>query len=109
MSPVQHMVLLKFPETTSQAQIDEIFRELEGLKQVIPGMLYFDGGPYSSHEGRHGGFTHGFLMTFDSPEARDQYLEHPEHQRVAQRILAMVQDVIAFDFVCRRPLQQTSS
>ena len=95
---VQHIVLFKFKPGTVESKIRELFEELAGLQQKIPGILYFAGGPYSSPEGLNRGFTHGFIMTFESAAARDAYLPHPEHERVKEMILPHVEDVIAFDF-----------
>jgi hypothetical protein len=98
MSLVQHMVLLKFKSDTPSEKIDQIFSDLSELQSLIPGIARFAGGPYASGEGMNQGFTHGFLMEFTSPAARDVYLPHPEHERVKATIIPCVDDVIAFDF-----------
>ena len=68
---INHVVLFRWKPGTSQAKIDEIYRELEGLKRLIPGLQSFSGGPYSSREGMNQGYTHGFIMTFTHAPARD--------------------------------------
>ena len=98
MPAVQHMVLLKFKPGVSSATIDSLFAQLAELKSLIPGIRRFVGGPYSSREGLNKGFTHGFLMEFESAAARDVYLPHPEHERVKAAIIPCIDDVIAFDF-----------
>jgi hypothetical protein len=98
MPAVQHLVLLKFKPDVAQRTIDSIFSELEELQDLIGGITYFAAGPYSSHEGRNQGFTHAFIMTFASVEARDNYLPHPEHVRVRDTIIPNIDSVIAFDF-----------
>lgn len=97
MPKIQHMVLFQFKEGTSLETIENIFSELSSLKDLCPGILHYAGGPYSSPEGMNGPFTHGFLMTFDSPENRDIYLPHPEHERVKSLIIPHLESVIAFD------------
>ena len=98
MSKVYHVVLLKFkPETPAQT-VAELFEALAALREVIPGIEDFRGGPYSSPEGLNQGYTHGFLMTFTGAAARDAYLTHPEHERVKDRFLPGVESVVAFDF-----------
>ncbi|HAX89107.1 MAG TPA: hypothetical protein DCY91_23285 [Cyanobacteria bacterium UBA11370] len=78
MPTIQHMVLVQMkPEVTAE-KITELFEALAQLKQLIPGITYFSGGPYSSPEGLNQGYTHGFLMTFESVEARNTYLWHPD-------------------------------
>jgi len=95
---VHHLVLLKFRPDTTAGAIAELFRALADLRTSIPGIEHFCGGPYSSPEGLNQGFTHGFVMTFASPAARNAYLTHPEHDRVKVRFLPGVESVIAFDF-----------
>lgn len=95
---IYHAVLLKLKSDVSQAKVDEIFRELAGLQSLIPGLLSFSGGPYSSPEGLNRGYTHGFLMTFSDAASRDGYLPHPEHERVKSIIVPNLDDVVAFDW-----------
>jgi hypothetical protein len=97
MSQIQHMVLLKFKPETPANKIADIFRKLEEFKEVIPGITYFAGGAYSSHEGLNKDYTHAFLMTFESVAARDAYLPHPAHEQIKSEILTVIDDVIAFD------------
>ena len=98
MTAIKHIVLFKFKATTTETQIEDAFHNLTGLKDLIAGLAEFIGGPYSSPEGLNQGYTHGFLMTFDSREARDAYLPHPEHERVKSQIAPLVESVVAFDF-----------
>lgn len=95
---VQHIVLFRFKQGTLETKIRELFEELAALKEKIPGILYFAWGPNTSPEGLNKGFSHGFLMTFESPEARDAYLPHPEHERVKDMIFEHLEDVLVFDF-----------
>lgn len=98
MPVVQHSVLVKFKPEVSDEKIAELSRQLKELKQLIPGITYFEGGPYSSPEGLNQGYTHGFLVTFESVAARDAYLPHPEHERVKDAVLPYVDAVVVFDF-----------
>ena len=98
MAAVQHMVLLKFKADVSQQRIDEIYAMLAGMQDKIDGITHYSGGRYSSPEGFNRGFTHGFLVTFESVAARDNYLPHPDHEPVKNAILETAAEVIAFDF-----------
>jgi len=99
---IHHLVVLKIKKDAKPAQVTRMFAELDGLKKKIPGLLSFAGGPYSSPEGLNQGFTHGFVMTFSDGAARDGYLPHPEHEKVKERILPLLDGgldgVVAFDF-----------
>jgi hypothetical protein len=98
MTKIQHMVLLKIKPEVTPEKITDLFNQLAELQQLIPGITYFSGGPYSSSEGLNQGYTHGFLMTFEGIDARDIYLPHPEHERVKAALLQCIDGAIAFDF-----------
>jgi hypothetical protein len=61
-------------------------------------MSSFRAGVNSSPEGLNQGFTHGFVMAFDDATARDEYLVHPDHEKVKERFLPLVENVLVFDF-----------
>lgn len=102
MPEIKHMVLLRLKPSTTRETIADIFEGLDDLVGKIPGLKDVCGGPYSSPEGLHKGFTHGFVMTFADAESRDVYLTHPDHEVVKEKIVtclaAGLGDVIAFDF-----------
>lgn len=97
-----HMVLLRLRTDVPKHEVDRVFGELAALRAKIPGLLSFTGGAYSSPEGLHRGFTHGFCMTFRDAAARDVYLLHAEHENVKKSVLALLDGgldgVIAFDY-----------
>jgi len=95
--PVTHLVLLKFK---AGAQVDSCMAELARLKSLIPGLLSFSGGANTSKEGLSRGFTHAFSMVFESTNARDAYLPHPEHERVKELLLACLEPegVVVVDY-----------
>ncbi len=99
---LHHLVLFKVRESVPQAEIERVFTALAGLNGKIPGIVSFAGGPYSSPEGLNRGFTHGFAMTFQDARSRDAYLPHPEHEKVKELVLAVLEGgiggVVAFDF-----------
>ncbi len=98
MRKVHHMVLLSFRPGTAPGVIDGLFAALARLRERLPGVEHFSGGPYASPEGLNQGYTHGFLMTFTGAAARDAYQSHPEHEQVKRDFLPAVAAVVAFDF-----------
>ena len=99
---ITHVVLLKIRKDVSKDQVAKVFEALAGLQKKIPGILSFSGGAYSSPEGLHRGFTHGFVMTFKDAASRDVYLPHPDHEVVKAIVLKVLDGgldgVIAFDY-----------
>ncbi|CAN5274884.1 hypothetical protein BH23VER1_BH23VER1_17990 [soil metagenome] len=95
---VRHYGMFQFKGGVTAAQIDECFAEMKGMVGKIPGLLGLEHGPYDSPEGMNDGFTHGFIMTFDTTANRDAYLPHPEHERVKEVVVPRLERVVVFDF-----------
>ena len=98
MPQVKHYGIFQFKEGTTPEKIETCFIELHAMVGKIPGLLDMIHGPYDSAEGLNDGFTHGFIMTFESPEFRDAYLPHPIHEQVKELVIPCLGRVIVFDF-----------
>ena len=85
---ILHCVFIRFKSALQPADKQDIYEAIVGLKALIPGIIDIKHGPNVSPEGLNGGFLDGFIVTFESPEARDAYLVAPDHVAVAERILA---------------------
>lgn len=82
---LRHVVLFKFKDTASQADISKIenaFRALATTK--VPQVRGFEAGTNVGKESSNQGFTHGFLLTFDSEQDRDTYMVHDDHKAFVQ-------------------------
>jgi hypothetical protein len=79
---VQHMVWLKFKEGVSEQRIEEHMEALRGMQGKVPHVQYVAAG--KSLVDRAGDYTHGFVVTMNSPEDLQAYEEHPEHLKVAK-------------------------
>jgi len=96
---VEHIVLLKLKDGVTESQTRELLAGLNKLRSVMPGILDVSGGYNSSPEGKSSGFTYGFMVRFSDMAARDEYLSHPEHQKLAQNLVRpIVDDVLVFDY-----------
>jgi hypothetical protein len=95
---VRHYGVFKFNDGVDKSTIAECFQRMNAMVGAIPGLLGMEHGPYKSDEGLDQGFTHGFIMTFDSLESRDAYLPHPVHEEVKEFVVPCLKDVIVFDF-----------
>ncbi len=94
---VRHFGIFKFKEGISEEQIEDSFQTMMGMVEQIPGLLDMEYGPYNGDEGLNEDFTHGFIMTFDTPESRDAYLPHPVHEKVKELVVPRLERVIVFD------------
>jgi hypothetical protein len=95
---VKHMVAFKFKEGTSQADIDKLNAAFKDLKKKIDVIRSFDQGVNHSPEKLNKGFTNGYLLTFETEEDRNTYLEHPAHKEFGAMAMKMLADVFVLDF-----------
>ena len=94
----RHFGMFQFKQGVSDAQIAECFSTMKGMIGKVPGFLEMEYGPYDSSEGLNDGYTHGFIMTFETPEAREAYLPHPVHEEVKALVIPKLERVVVFDF-----------
>ena len=97
---VRHMVVFKFKPDATPAQIQQVTDALRALKDKIPGIVSFEHGINNSPEKKNLGFTHAFLITFESAAARDAYLPHQEHKKFGELLgsLKVMEDVFVVDY-----------
>ena len=97
---VRHVVVFKFKPEATPAQIKQVTDALRALKDKIPGIVSFEHGVNNSPEKKNLGFTHAFLVTFESAAARDNYLPHPEHKKFGELLgsLKVMEDVFVVDY-----------
>jgi hypothetical protein len=100
-APVRHIVVFKYKPTATPAQIAEVTTAFRGLQATIPGIIAFEDGVNNSPEKKNLGFTHVYMLTFESLAARDTYLPHPKHKEFGQLLgkLGVVEDAFVVDYV----------
>ncbi len=94
--PVQHMVWIEWKAGTPAERVAFHLSELESLRDLVPGIRHLSVGNNFTTRARN--FTHGLLVTFDSPAALDAYQKHPRHVAVATALRADAADVMALDY-----------
>ena len=98
---IMHCVFIRFRQETSGEEKQALYDEVAGLKRVIPGMVDVKSGANVSSEGLDSGYADGFVVTFEDTAARDDYLEHPDHKAVSEKLVAAaaggISGVLVFD------------
>ncbi|NJN26852.1 MAG: Dabb family protein [Cyclobacteriaceae bacterium] len=95
---LRHMVLFKFKASASAEEITAVEEAFAALPAKIPEIKGYEWGINNSPEGLNKGFTHGFLLTFDSEEGRAAYLPHPDHQAFGSLLQPVLEDVMVLDY-----------
>ena len=93
-----HVVSFKFKDTASKEQIKEVEGAFRDLKKKINTIKDYRWGTNVSPEKHDKGFTHGFILTFDSEKDRDAYLAHPDHKAFGKLVGPVLADVFVIDF-----------
>ncbi|OGG29806.1 hypothetical protein A2973_00340 [Candidatus Gottesmanbacteria bacterium RIFCSPLOWO2_01_FULL_49_10] len=89
---IHHVVLFKFNANATPEKIDEMAKVLVDLKDKIPGIIKYVWGPSVSIEPYGKGYTHAFIMTFDTKEHRDAYVPHPLHKELVKKYVDPICD-----------------
>ena len=95
---LRHVVLFKFKDSASDAQVDAIVQAFGELPSKIPEVVEYQWGTDVSIEGKANGFTHCFLVSFADEAGRDVYLPHPAHKAFVDLLLPSLDKVTVVDF-----------
>jgi hypothetical protein len=95
---LRHVVLLKFKDASSPADIKKVenaFRELPSKIKTVRG---FEWGTNNSPENINQGFTHCFFVTFKTEKDREEYLPHPAHKAFIDVLTPHLDKVLVIDY-----------
>ena len=93
-----HVVAFKFKASATPAQIQQVVDEFRALKKKISEVKEFSWGTNVSPEKLDKGFTHGWVLAFNSEKDRDTYLKHPEHAAFVKIAMPVIEDVFVIDY-----------
>ena len=93
---IEHIVLIRWKETTPSAERQRILEELQALKDKILGIVRYHVGHNVSS--RSLGYHAAISSTFVDAASLQAYGPHPEHQRVATQLRDASDSILAVDF-----------
>ena len=76
---LRHAVFFRFKPDAATEDIVKVEEAFAALPSKIEQIKAFEGGTNNSPETHDDGFTHCFMVTFNSDEGRAAYLPHPDH------------------------------
>ena len=97
-SLLRHVVLFKFKNGTSEADVKKVEEAFTALPSKIPQIAGYEWGLNNSPEGLEKGFTHCFFLTFESEKDRAIYLPHPDHKAFGEVLGPHLDDVLVIDY-----------
>lgn len=96
---LRHMVLFKFKNTAPEKEVQKLNKAFNALQSAIPVIKNFEWGINDSPENFHQGFTHCYLVSFESEEDRDLvYTPHPDHQAFVASLQPFLEKVFVVDY-----------
>ncbi|KAG6489184.1 stress-response A/B barrel domain-containing protein At5g22580-like [Zingiber officinale] len=96
MAGIKHLVMAKFKEG---APVEQLVLDLKKLASEMDIVKSFEWGEDVMKDERYNhGFTHVFILTFDSAEDVAEYMKHPGHVEYGKKFRAGVEKILAVDF-----------
>jgi Stress responsive A/B Barrel Domain len=81
---IDHLVFLAAREDASPEDIEDLISSIRELRDTVPGVVDLSVGKNFSE--RSGGYTHGLFVRFESIEDLQEYLKHPNHLAVVEKL-----------------------
>jgi Stress responsive A/B Barrel Domain len=98
---LRHVVLFKFKDGSSQADIKKVEEAFRALPSKIREIKSLEWGTNNSPENLAQGFTHCFFVTFSSEKDRAVYLPHPAHKAFGEILKPHLDKVLVIDYLTR--------
>lgn len=95
---LRHVVLFKFKDDATPAQVQEIVDAFGQLPKKIDAIIDYEHGTENSPEMLAQGFTHVFVVTFKDEKGREAYLPHQAHQDFVTLLKPKLDKVLVVDF-----------
>jgi hypothetical protein len=93
---VDHLVFFAVKEDASQEEVDDLISSIRGLREDVPSTIDLSVG--EDFSGRSGGYTHGLLARFADRAGLQEYMEHPAHLAVVEKLEATTTGRVVVDY-----------
>jgi len=95
---LRHVVLFKFKDSATPANIKTVETAFSALPQKIALIKGYEWGINNSPENLNQGLTHCFFVTFSSDKDRDAYIIHPDHVAFTKILSPFLDKVTVVDY-----------
>ena len=93
---VDHLVLFAVKEDASEEDVEDLLSSLAALKDEVSSVVDFSVG--EDFSGRAGDYTHALFARFEDREGLQEYLGHPEHLAVVEKLDAHTSGRLVADY-----------
>lgn len=95
---LKHCVFFKFKDDADAEGVRKVEEAFAALPSKIDAIKAFEWGINNSPEKHDHGFTHAFVVTFESEEGRKTYLDHPDHLAFVEVLMPVLDKPRVLDF-----------
>lgn len=95
---LRHVVSFKWKDGSKPEDVAKVVEAFKKLPKQIKEIKDFEFGTNNSPENLAKGFTHCWIITFDSEAGRKVYLDHPAHKAFVDVAMPIIGDVYVIDF-----------
>jgi Stress responsive A/B Barrel Domain len=93
---VDHLVFFAVREGASSEEVEDLLSSIRALRDEVPSTVDLSVGEDVS--GRSGEYTHALFTRFEDAEGLQEYMEHPAHLAVVEKLDATTTGRIVADY-----------
>ena len=93
---VDHLVFFAVRDEASEEEVGDLVSSIRALRNEVPSAVDLSVGEDVS--GRSGGYTHALFARFEDAAGLQEYMEHPAHLAVVEKLDATTTGRIVADY-----------
>ena len=93
---VDHLVFFAVREGASSEEVEDLVSSMRALKDDVPSTIDLSVG--EDFSGRSGEYTHALFARFEDAAGLQEYMEHPAHLTVVEKLDATTTGRIVADY-----------
>jgi hypothetical protein len=93
---VDHLVFFAIRDEASQEEVEDLLSSIRALRDEVPSTVDLSVG--EDFTGRSGGYTHGIFVRFEDQDGLREYMEHPAHLAVVEKLGVTTTGRIVVDY-----------
>ena len=93
---VDHLVFFAVKEDASPEEVEDLLSSIRGLKEEVASTVDLSVG--EDFSGRSGEYTHALYARFEDADGLQEYMQHPAHLAVVEKLEATTTGRIVADY-----------
>src|SRR5918994_3264014 len=93
---VDHLVFFAVREDASEEEVEDLVSSIRALRDEVPSAVDLSVG--EDFSGRSGGHAHAIFVRFEDAAGLREYMEHPAHLSVVEKLDATTTGRIVVDY-----------